>query len=548
MISRLGQVSSNGTEMDYYPVLIDGAWRRARARSIFRAVNPATGEELPGDYPLSDFADIEDAVRAGRGAALEMMTAAPESLADYLELLGERIGGATEALARMAARETGLPLDPRLRLVEIPRMIRQLRLAADAARDRSWCRATIDTQADIRSKYAPLGGPVVVFGPNNFPFACNALGGTDFAAAIAVGNPVIAKAHPYHPGTTRLLAEIAFGCLEKSGLPPAAVQLIYHMQPEDGLRCVAHPMLGAFAFTGSRPAALALKAAADKAGKPAYIETSSLNPVFLLPGALKTRAEEAADELFASCTQGAGQFCTKPGLIVFIADPAGFAFFKVLRSRFQGSQPGVLLGRSVLEGIETALAAMGNAGAEVVVGGKRVGATGFRFENTLLHITGESFLRNPAPLQQEAFGAVSLCVLCRNEDEMLGIAAVLEGNLASSIYSHEDGADEALYQRLEPVLRIKVGRLLNDRVPTGITVTASMVHGGPYPATGHPGFSSFGAPISFYRFAALHGYDRVRRHRLPPELQDRNPTGKMWRLIDGEWTRKNIERPEERQA
>jgi 2,5-dioxopentanoate dehydrogenase len=546
MISRFGQVPADDTEMDHYPVLIDGAWRRARAIGVFRAVNPETGEGLPGDYPVSDFGDIEDAIHAGRRAALEMMTIAPESLADYLERLGEGIGGAAEALAQMAARETGLPPDPRLRSAEIPRMIRQLRLAADAARDRSWCRATIDTQADIRSKYAPLGGPVAIFGPNNFPFACNALGGTDFAAALAVGNPVIAKAHPYHPATTRLLAEVAVACLEKSGLPPAAVQLIYHLRSEDGFRCVSHPMLGAFSFTGSRPAGLALKAAADRAGKPAYIETSSLNPVFLLPGALKTRAEEAADELFASCTQGSGQFCTKPGLIVFIADQSGLAFFEALRSRFQGSQPGVLLGRSVLEGIETALAAMRHAGADVVVGGNRVGETGFRFENTLLRAGGELFLRNPAPLQQEAFGAVSLCVLCRTEDEMLGIAAVLEGNLASSIYSHEAGADETLYRRLEPVLRIKVGRLLNDKVPTGITVTASMVHGGPYPATGHPGYSSFGAPVSLYRFAALHGYDRVRRHRLPPELQDKNPTGKMWRLIDGEWTRKDVERPEGR--
>ena len=80
---------------------------------------------------------------------------------------------------------------------------------------------------------------MLVFGPNNFPFAYNGVAGGDFAAAIAAGNPVIAKAHPAIRSTTRLLAEEAFAAVRESGLPPATVQMIYHLAPEDGLQLVA---------------------------------------------------------------------------------------------------------------------------------------------------------------------------------------------------------------------------------------------------------------------------------------------------------------------
>src|SRR5262249_21984073 len=161
----------------------------------------------------------------------------------------------------------------------------------------------------LRSYYAALGGAVVVIGPNNFPLAFNAISGGDFAAAIAAGNPVIAKGHPNHPRTTRLLAEAAFEALQASEVPKALVQLVYHMEPRTGLKRGAHPDVAATAFTGSRRAGLALKAAADKAGKLFYAEMSSLNPVFILPGALDERLPEIAQALYASATLGAGPYC-----------------------------------------------------------------------------------------------------------------------------------------------------------------------------------------------------------------------------------------------
>jgi NADP-dependent aldehyde dehydrogenase len=523
------------------PVLIDGEWRPARnSIGSFRAVNPATSEELADFFPISCFADVEDALKAAQCAVPGLIKTPPEVLADFLDLFAERILANHNDLVDMAHLETALPKEPRLRVTELPRTTNQLHQAAAAAKDRSWCRATIDTKLNIRSKYSPLGGPVAVFGPNNFPFAFNSSAGGDFAAAIAAGNPVIAKAHPSHPGTTRIFAGIARDCLEACGLPLAAVQLIYHLQPKDGLKLVSHPLLGATAFTGSRPAGLRLKEAADKAGKLIYLEMSSLNPIFILPGALKERAERIANELFNSCTMGAGQFCTKPGLVVLLKDEESKTFFHSVQEYFKQSLPGFLLSKNVLESIMSALETMKKAGAEIVTGGEPIDGPGICFANTLLRVSGDTFLKKAKELQQEAFGPASLAVLANDVEQMLEIGVSLEGSLTASIYTHTQGGDDPLYARLEPILRAKTGRLLNDKMPTGVAVTPAMVHGGPFPATGHQGFTSVGIPASMLRFAALHCYDNVGQDRLPPELKDKNPTGEMWRLIDGAWTQRDV--------
>jgi len=523
-----------------HPVLIDGNWRPAGAAATFRALDPATGDLLPEEYPVSPWGDIEEAVAAGARAGSEMAGLGPEPVARFLEVYARLLEGRKDELVAAAHLETALPSEPRLGSVEFPRLLDQLRQAAAACRDRSWSRATIDTQRDIRSMYGPLGGPVVVMGPNNFPYAYNAVGGGDFAAALAAGNPVIAKSHPGHPSTTRILAEAAWQALGAAGMPPASVQLLYHLAPEDGLRLVSHPSIAATAFTGSRPSGLALKEAADRAGKPIYLEMSSANPVFVLPGALAERSEKIAGELFSSCSLAAGQMCTKPGLVVILDDAAGRAFVDQVRNAFNGAEEMILLGPKVLEGLVEASARLARGGADLAAGGRPPAGPGFRYSPTLFTLSGKRFLRQPAAFQVESFGALSLLVQAADRGEMAEIAASLDGHLTGSVYSHSGGRDDREYAALEPILRAKVGRLLNDKMPTGVAVSPAMNHGGPYPATGHPGFTAVGFPAAMFRFAALRCYDHVRADRLPPELKNANPTGAMWRSIDGEWTQRSI--------
>src|SRR5690606_27883097 len=200
----------SSTSPELQPILVDGAWRQARSpEGRFNAYNPSTRETIAEHaYPVSGWQDLDDMLEAGRAAAEAMARLPAQAIADFLERYADGIEARAEALIESAHRETGLPVEPRLRNAELPRTTGQLRQAAKAARDGGWRRPTIDTAANIRSIHAPLGGPVVVFGPNNFPYAFNGISGGDFAAAIAAGNPVIAKAHPAHPRTSVLLAEI----------------------------------------------------------------------------------------------------------------------------------------------------------------------------------------------------------------------------------------------------------------------------------------------------------------------------------------------------
>lgn len=457
-------------------------------------------------------------LQAGSEAAEALGVTPGEKIAAFLEAFATGIEGKADELVEIAHAESGLPKSPRLKDVELPRTTDQLRQAAAAARDGSWRQPVRDEARKIYSHFAPLGGPVVVMGPNNFPFAFNSVAGGDFAAAIAAHNPVIAKANTAHPGTTLLLAEIAFDAILSTGLPPATIQMCYHMAPETGFELVSHPLVGATGFTGSKNAGLKLKAAADRAGKPAYLEMSSVNPVVMMEGALVERGEAIADEFFSSCTMAAGQFCTNPGFIIVPDSAAGQAFVAAAAAKFAAGNPGVLLGKGGLAGLVKSVAELQQHGAKLLGGGEPVPGDAYRFANSVLQVDAADFLKAPEGLQTEAFGPVALLVMSRDTSETVAVLKHLEGNLTGTIYSDTTGKDDADYALIAPVLRQRVGRLINDRMPTGVAVSPAMNHGGPYPASGHPGFTAVGLPASIRRFTALHCYDNVRQDRLPADL------------------------------
>ena len=517
-------------------MLIDGQWRSVPDAATFQAINPASGEALAPRYPLASETDLHDALQAGWEAAQRLKMEAPEKIAHFLEGYAERILTQREALVSLAHAETGLPVEPRLNSGELPRTVNQLRQAARAVRERSWTRPTLDTAANICSMLAPLGAPVAVFGPNNFPFAFNSVSGGDFVSAIAAQNPVIAKANLGHPGTTLKLTELAFEAVQESGLPPATVQLLYHMPPELGFQMVSDQRIGATGFTGSKVAGLKLKAAADAAHRLFYAELSSINPAVVLPGALRTRPAAIADEFFASCTTVAGQLCTAPGLLIVLDGQLSEDFIQTVTQKFSEQPPGLLLTASGAVHLQDAVETWQRSGAVVLTGGAAAGP-GFRFQNSLLKVTGERFLRHPKDLQTEAFGPVSLVVVARDEDQLVEIIEALEGNLTGTVYAAAE--DDALYRRLASALRWKVGRLLTNKMPTGVAVSPAMNHGGPFPSTGHPGFTAVGIPGSITRFAALHSYDNVEQLHLPPELQGGNPL-QIWRLVDGQWSQNPV--------
>jgi NADP-dependent aldehyde dehydrogenase len=525
--------------MSVKPVLINGEWRTSAGSKTFHAVNPATKEKLPEEFPVSPWNEVEQAIQSAANAADIVREWPGSRFAAFLRKYADLIEAKTDALVKAAHTETALPVSPRLKDGELPRTTGQLRQAASAAESEAWREPTIDTATGIRSMYGPLG-PVVVFGPNNFPFAFNGISGGDFAAAVAAGNPVIGKGHSSHPETSRLFGEAAHQAAQETAMPPGFVQLIYRTSHEDGAKLVSHPLMGGCGYTGGRPAGLVIKEAADKAGKPVYLELSSINPVCILPGALEERLDDVAGEFTASCLMGTGQFCTNPGIVLLLAGPTTDQLIETVKGKFESVPVGTLLSGGVQKGLTEGIIALQAAGADVITGGEAGGGDGFCVKNTLLKVSATDFLANPEKLQTEAFGNSSLFVIADSPDEMKQVVRTFEGNLTGCIYSSKEGSDDSLYDQVAPLLRQKVGRLLNDKMPTGVAVSPAMNHGGPYPATGHPGFTSVGIPASIKRFAMLQCFDNVRPHRLPPVLQDQNPIVNCWRYIDGEWTTKSV--------
>ena len=526
--------------MSLQPVLIAGEWRAADASSSFQSHNPATREALPDEYPVSNWSDCEAALQAAAEAAAVMRVMPGERIAAFLEAFADGIEARQEALVEMAHAETALPKSPRLADGELPRTTGQLRQAAQAARDETWRMPIIDSATNIRSCFGAIG-PVAVFGPNNFPFAFGSASGGDFAAAIAAGNPVIAKANSSHPGTTRIFAEAALEAAQATDMPAATVQLIYRTSHADGERLVADRRLGATGYTGSRSAGLKLKAAADAAGIPIYLELSSVNPVVVLPQAIEERGDDIVADFAGSCLMGTGQFCTNPGLVILVDNASTQGFIDGIAEKFSAAPVGTLLSAAVETSLQQNLQLLVDAGVQVVTGNTPGGGNGCSHGNTLLSIRGEQFLADPETMQTEAFGNASLVVVASGIEQVAEIIEQLEGNLTGCIYSHSEGADDADYDAIADRLRCKVGRLLNDKMPTGVAVTAAMNHGGPYPATGHPGFTAVGIPGAVTRFAQLHCYDNVRSARLPACLQDANPSGSLWRQVDGTWSQADVQ-------
>ncbi len=515
-------------------VLIAGVWKHSDSTKTFQSEDPKAQTVLPDHYPVSDWDECSAALDAAVSAFEVMRTLPRESIAKFLETFANRIEARSAEICEMASSETALPVEPRLASGELPRTCGQLRAAAAAARSGDWANATIDTANNIRSCLAGIG-PVAVFGPNNFPLAFGSISGGDFAAAIAAGNPVIGKANSMHPGTTRILAEEAQAAAESTGMPAGTVQLIYRLDHADGEKLARDPRLAAIGYTGSRQAGLKLKTAADSVGTPIYLELSSVNPVVILPGALAERSAEIADEFSSSCLMGTGQFCTNPGIVILKSGDATDQFVAAVSEKFKNASVGTLLSKSGQDGLASALKTLQGGGAELICGDGVGGGAGYCHSNTLLKVSGAEFTKNSEALQTEAFGNASMFILCDSTEEIVNVVKSLEGNLTGCVYSHTDGSDDGDYDQIVPALRQRVGRLLNDKMPTGVAVSPAMNHGGPYPATGHAGFTAVGIPGAIPRFAMLQCFDNIRPHRLPEILTDKNPLG-AWRSIDGKWT------------
>ncbi|MDX2917007.1 MULTISPECIES: aldehyde dehydrogenase (NADP(+)) [Streptomyces] len=500
-----------------------------------RSVDPRTGQPIEPGYPAASADQADRACELAREASTAYRTTTPQRRAAFLDRIAELLDTERDALVERAHTETALPR-PRL-TGEVGRTSAQLRLFAAELRAGVWQGARIDPaqpdrrplpRADIRQRRTAIG-PVVVFGASNFPLAFSTAGG-DTASALAAGCPVIVKAHQAHLGTAELVARVVSRAAAETGMPEGVFSQLVGSGTELGTRLVSDPRVRAIGFTGSRSGGLAIAAAAAARPVPipVYAEMSSINPVLLLPGALKARGAELGAAFAASLTLGAGQFCTNPGLVLAVAGP-GLDAFTAAATEAVAADPGATM---LTPAIARHYAASGDAVAgqdgveEAGRGGEGDGAACGRAR--LLTVDGRRFAGDPA-LQTEVFGATSLIVRCADLDELTAVLGVLEGQLTATV--HADDADLPLAGRLLPLLEELAGRVLFNGWPTGVEVGHAMVHGGPFPATTDPRGTSVGT-LAIERFLRPVAYQDVPDALLPDELRDGNPLG-VWRRLDG---------------
>lgn len=524
--------------MELHGKSVIGGVPSAAGHSSFHAIEPATGRQIEPAYSEATESQVDEALHLAGEAFETYRRRSPEDRARFLREIATQIESLGEELIDRANRETALGIE-RLR-GERGRTMAQLRMFADLIEEGSWVDARIDhaipdrkplPKPDLRRMLIPIG-PVVVFGASNFPLAFSVAGG-DTASALAAGCPVVVKAHPAHPGTSELVAIAIDRAVKETGMPRGVFAILQGRSPELSLALVRHPLTAAVGFTGSLKAGRALfnAAAARPNPIPVFAEMGSVNPVFVLPGALAERGEQIAQGLKQSVTLGVGQFCTKPGVIVGIDSDATRKFAKAAAELMKTASPAALLHAGVhsayLEGVKQVSQTPG-----VHVAAATSGPSGMQGVPTLFLTDANTFLAHER-LGEELFGPSAVLVTASSKDQMMQIARELEGHLTATI--HGTPQDLREFADLVDVLQQKVGRLIFDGFPTGVEVCPSMQHGGPYPATTDARTTSVGT-AAIERFVRPICWQNCPRELLPPELQDGN-LRHIWRLVDGQVVR-----------
>ena len=516
----------------------------ADGKDTFQSMDPASGSKLEYRFFKATPAEVDAAVEKAAGAFLQYRKKTGEEKAAFLDAIADGIKSLGPQLVDLCCKETALP---KARIEgERDRTVNQMKLFATLLREGSWPDARIETaipdrtptpKADLRSIHLPIG-PVVVFGASNFPLAFS-VGGGDTASALAAGCPVIVKVHSAHPATGELVGKAIQEAARITTMPDGVFSMLHGDGTVVGVRLVRHPGIKAVGLTGSFKAGKSLFDIASQRDVPipVYAEMGSTNPVFVLPQAMKERAEKIAQGFSGSVTLGVGQFCTNPGLLFYQNTEGAGDFNRQLEQQFQKVPGGVMLTESIFRAYSQGVAHhSGIAGVDVLAQG--VSTDGVNNAQPVLFRTDcDNFNAHP-DLAEEVFGPTSIAVVIPAKNELLKIAQGLKGHLTATVHGTEKDLLE--YRDLIEILEQKVGRVVINGFPTGVEVCHAMVHGGPFPATTDGRSTSVGT-MAIYRFTRPICYQGMSQALLPPELKDENPLG-IWRTVNGEQTRKSITR------
>ncbi|MBC8982368.1 aldehyde dehydrogenase (NADP(+)) [Pseudomonas lurida] len=497
-----------------------------------QSFDATTGEALPGHFLQATQEEVDAAAKAANAAYPIFRNLPASRRAEFLDAIADELDALGDEFVSIVCRETALPAG-RIQ-GERGRTSGQMRLFANVLRRGDFYAARIDRalpdrkplpRPDLR-QFRIAVGPVAVFGASNFPLAFSTAGG-DTASALAAGCPVVFKAHSGHMATAEWVADAILRAAEHTGMPQGVFNMIYGGGVGEWL--VKHPAIQAVGFTGSLKGGNALcKMAAERPQPiPVFAEMSSINPVIILPQALKVRGETIANELASSVTLGCGQFCTNPGLIIGVQSPDFTEFLKRFTAQMNDQPAQTMLNVGALVSYGNGLQHLhGHPGIQHLAGspqqGKQAQPQLFKADVSLL-LTGDELL------QEEVFGPATIVIEVADQPQLIAALNGLRGQLTATVLGETDELLE--YRWLTELLQEKVGRILLNGYPTGVEVTDTMVHGGPYPATSDARGTSVGT-LAIDRFLRPVCFQNYPDALLPEALQDSNPLG-IKRLVDG---------------
>ncbi|WP_372437940.1 aldehyde dehydrogenase (NADP(+)) [Pseudomonas chlororaphis subsp. aureofaciens] len=510
-----------------------GGRRSAEGNVRLHSLDASSGQALPGTFFQATEAEVDAAARVAAAAYPHYRNLSAERRAAFLDAIADELDALGDDFVATVCRETALPA-ARIQ-GERGRTSGQLRLFAKVLRRGDFYGARIDRalpqrqplpRPDLR-QYRIALGPVAVFGASNFPLAFSTAGG-DTASALAAGCPVVFKAHSGHMATAEWVADAILRAAERSDMPAGVFNMIYGGGVGEWL--VKHPAIQAVGFTGSLKGGNALgRMAASRAQPiPVFAEMSSINPVILLPEALKLRGEKIAAELSGSVTLGCGQFCTNPGLIIGQRSPEFSAFLEQFRAQMNQQAPQTMLNAGTLLSYNRGLAELHeHPGLRHLAGQAQQGG---QARPQLFQADVRLLLEGDPLLQEEVFGPATIVIEVEDRAQLGAAVQALRGQLTATLIGE---AQELLeYRWLGELLLEKVGRILLNGYPTGVEVCEAMVHGGPYPATSDPRGTSVGT-LAIERFLRPVCFQNYPDALLPEALQNANPLG-IRRLVDGQ--------------
>ncbi|MBV1923307.1 MAG: aldehyde dehydrogenase family protein, partial [Flavobacteriaceae bacterium] len=286
-------------------------------------------------------------------------------------------------------------------------------------------------------------------------------------------------------------------------------------------------------FTGSIKGGRALYDLASQRSEPipVFAEMGSINPVVLLPEAIKKRGEGLAKTYAGSITLGTGQFCTNPGLLLGIKGEELNSFIDTLSSEIIKISPSCMLHPNIIGNYErnkenalqqNGLSITADYSEDIAINHAR---------QTIVKVDGATFLENTT-LHQEVFGPFSMVVQCKDANELENIVQHLEGQLTGTILAEEDELNT--YSSIVDALQNRVGRIIFNGVPTGVEVCPAMLHGGPYPSSTDSRFTAVGLH-AVKRWVRPFSFQSWPNSLLPDELKDENPL-EILRLVNGKNT------------